>query len=39
MIPKYIVELEEIPLSANGKIDRKAIDDLKVLEISTKLEN
>lgn len=33
MIPKYIVELEVIPLSANGKIDRKAVDNLKFPKI------
>lgn len=30
MIPDYVLEIEEIPLTANGKVDYKALPDVKV---------
>jgi len=29
MVPKYIIQIENIPMTLNGKIDRKALDELK----------
>ncbi len=36
MIPKYILSLEALPLSSNGKIDKKALENM---EISLKQDN
>ena len=31
MIPKYLIQLESLPLSSNGKIDKKALSNRKIL--------
>ena len=35
MVPKYFIQREQLPLSANGKIDKKMLENLKVEKITT----
>ena len=36
MIPKYVIEIPTIPLSFNGKVDRKAVDKLEVSSFTSR---
>ena len=39
MIPKYIIEVASIPLSANGKIDRRAVERIAISEFKLRPQN